>query len=39
MDLTCNADAYGQTLQSQSEFRGVSNNKFLETEQLIKLLS
>jgi hypothetical protein len=38
MDLTCNADAYSRTLQSQSEFRGVSNTKLSETEATSKML-
>jgi hypothetical protein len=33
MGLPCNSDAYGRALQSQSEFRYVSNTKLSETEQ------
>jgi hypothetical protein len=33
MGLTCNADAYSRTLQSQPEFRYVFNAKLSETEQ------
>ena len=32
MGLTCNTDAYGRTLQSQSEFNYVSNTNLSETE-------